>query len=271
MYDVRINGEMGSTSFPETMVFPATAGVAGSQTVNFAGTLTYNTPIAVNFDTAAVATMSYSVQLTGTTTITKPSGQYTATITINGVGYPISIDLSTTPTVSAFLTALNVQLGSLATASVANGNIIITTSAKGVSATLAIVDTNSPTNLFGNIATAFVGFSYVQGTTTKATTTVYVNGTPVSVAIDLSTTLSVAAFIAAFNNVMATQAVMTLVSGNLVVSSADPGVASSIVIIDPATNPLFGSLPGFVGFNTAVPGVASGLDQAQAYYATLQL
>jgi hypothetical protein len=149
MYDIRLDGEMGSTVFPENMVYPATAGAAGYQIVDFAGSLTTNTPIAV------------------------PPASYVDTF--------------------------------------------------------------------------------------------YINGAPVVVSIDLSTVLSVAAFIAAMNNILANKAVLSLVGGNITVTSVLVGAASSIVINE-ATPPIFASLPGFGSILTAVAGVASGLDQASAAY-----
>lgn len=95
------------------------------------------------------------------------------------------------------------------------------------------------------------------------TATVYINGAPAVVTIDLSTTTSVASFIAAFNSNtnISGKAILTLSGGNLVVTSDTIGVSSSIVIVD--TN-LFSSIPGYVSIIAPVPGVASGLDQATA-------
>lgn len=151
MYDIRIDGEMGTTVFPENMVYPATPGVAGYQTVDFGGTLTINTPLAVT------------------------SGTYTDTFYIDGTPITVSIDLSTVSTISAFISAMN-----------------------------------------NNVA--IVG-----------------------------------------------KAVLSLVSGNIVVTSVTTGVTSSVVVVE-GTSPIFASLPGFVGLTVAVPGVASGLDQASAAY-----
>src|SRR5277367_2681005 len=40
MYDVRVQSELGTTCFPQNMVFPATAETQGYQTINYGGTLT---------------------------------------------------------------------------------------------------------------------------------------------------------------------------------------------------------------------------------------
>lgn len=153
MYDVRVTGELGTTVFPQNMVFPATLGTSGSQTVNYGGTLLIGTIVAL------------------------PSATYTAVIYVDGVPYTVTMNLSTISNIAAFIATFN-------------------------TAPISAV---------------------------------------ASVALD---------------------------GGNLTVTSMITGVTSSIVIID-GTTPLFGSLPGFVGYNAAVPGVVSGLEQAQAYYATL--
>lgn len=152
MYDVRLSNELGSVSFPQANVFPATAGTAGSQGIDFGATLTSITPIAL------------------------PSATYTSTVYVNGMPIVLSVDLSTTPTFSTLVAVLNVQLGVNASISIAGGNLVITS--------------------------ALVG----------STSSVYVQA-----------------------------------------GSPD----------------IFTSLPGYVGFFASVPGTASGLDEATAYYETL--
>jgi hypothetical protein len=150
MYDIRIDGEMGTTVFPEAMVYPATPGTAGSQDVSYGGTLTQSTAIV------------------------KPSATYTNTIFVNGQPNIISVDLSTTPTLANALIAINSQL---------------------------------------------------------------------------------------------TGAMVTLVGGNLSIVSALLGTTSSIYVTTDILNPdIFGNLPGYVGFLPPVTGTASGLDQATAAY-----
>lgn len=161
MYDIRVTGEMGTTPFPENMVFPATAGVAGYQTVQYGAALNYNTVIAVN---------------------------------------------------------------------------------------------------------------------NTLTDTMYIDGTPVvlqlpapTIAVPSPTTMS--ALLSILNNKYNGQATFTIVAGNLVVTSATTGSASSVVIVENATpaSSLLNTLAAGMVIQTAVPGVASGLDQAQAFYATLNL
>lgn len=153
MYDIRVTGEMGTTPFPEDMVFPATAGTSGTQTVNYGGTLTENTTITV---------------------------------------------------------------------------------------------------------------------TTSMSDTVYVDGAPIAIVIPTSVPTTISALLSVLNTQYTTKAVFYLTSGNIVAASRATGVLSTIVI-QPGSTSLFANLPGFVNYEIAIPGVASGLDQAQAYYATLNL
>lgn len=85
---------------------------------------------------------------------------FTANITIDGDLIPVAIDLSSTPTVGAFLTELNTALGADGTASIADaasiGDITITSTTVGSSSTVSIVDTGT-NPLFANVNANFVG------------------------------------------------------------------------------------------------------------------
>lgn len=151
VYDIRVNGEMGTTVFPENVVYPATPGTAGSQAV------------------------SYSPGLTQLTPVSQVSASYRNTIYVNGQPQIVTVDLSTTPTVGNVITAMNAQL---------------------------------------------------------------------------------------------TGAAITLVGGNLIITSALVGSTSSIYV-SAGTPDIFSNLPGYQGFLPPVTGTASGLDQATAAYEAL--
>jgi hypothetical protein len=102
--------------------------------------------------TAAAFTIAYSPAITSATPISKPSAQYTATVTIDGNAIPVSIDLSTTTTVGAFITALNTVLGVYGTASILNGNIVITSATVGTASTVIAADIGTTYRLFGDVA-----------------------------------------------------------------------------------------------------------------------
>lgn len=122
--------------------------------------------------TPATCTVSYTTALTNATVISQPSGAYTATITFADSDEPVlvSIDLSTTATVGAFITALNTALGVWGSAGLVGGNIVVSSTTVGTLATVTIVDTNGPNfNLFGHVA-GFVAFVSAPGTNGYAVT-----------------------------------------------------------------------------------------------------
>ncbi len=130
MYDVRITSQLGTVSFPANMVFPSTAGTSGSQEVNYNGQLLYTTAISL------------------TTT-------NTATIYVNGTPYSISVDMTTITSIASALAAVNAVLGANATATLVNGNILITSTTVGSNSSIVINDVN----FFSSLYTSFVGIN----------------------------------------------------------------------------------------------------------------
>lgn len=133
MYDIRITGEMGTTVFPENMVYPSTPGTSGSQGIGYGGALT---------------------QLTA---ISQPSDTYRNTIFVNGQPFIVTVDLSTTPTLANVLTVMNAQLTG-ATITLSGGNLAITSDLIGVTSTI-YVSTNAPDpDIFSNLP-GYIGFT----------------------------------------------------------------------------------------------------------------
>lgn len=122
--------------------------------------------------TPATNTVGYGGTLTNATVIAQPSGAYTATVTFDtNNAVPVSINLSTTATVGAFITALNTALGVSGSAALVGGNIVVSSTTVGSTSSVAIVDTNGPNfNLFGHVAAGFTGFTAVVGTNGYAVT-----------------------------------------------------------------------------------------------------
>lgn len=105
--------------------------------------------------TPATQTVDYNGTLTSGTAVSQPSASYTATITIDGNAIPVAIDLSATATVGDFLTSLNTALGVAGTATLSGGDIIVTSTTIGSSASVSIVDTGvNP--LFASVNVNFV-------------------------------------------------------------------------------------------------------------------
>lgn len=246
MYDVRVTGEMGTTPFPESMVFPATAGVAGYQTVQYGTALTYNSVVNI------------------------PGGIGTIGSLFGGNSYTTGVYINVPLTGGA-------GTGALATVTVAGGavtNVVIT----NAGANYHIGDILSANNT--DIGGTGTGFAFAVATIVPAALqdTMYIDGAPVVLqlpapSLSVPTPTTVSALLSILNNKYATQATFTLVSGNLVVTSAVTGETSSIVLVENAipANSLLNTIAAGMVIQTAVPGVASGLDQAQAFYATLNL
>lgn len=127
MYDIRIDSEFGTVPFPESMVYPATPGTAGQQTVSYSPALTQLTPVSM------------------------PTNTYRNTIYVNGQPFVITLDLSTTPTVGNVVTAINAQLGVAATVTFASGNLQITSALVGATSSIYVA-TNAPNpDIFSNL------------------------------------------------------------------------------------------------------------------------
>ena len=114
MYDIRVTGELGSTAFPEAMVYSATPGVAGYQTVNYGGTLAANTVIAL-------------------------LGIETDTILINGVTSTAVVGLPIPTTVSGLLLQLNTQYNNKAVFTLVSGNIHVASVTLGSASSIVIL------------------------------------------------------------------------------------------------------------------------------------
>lgn len=138
-YSVRFgSASPGTKKFPETSLYAASPVTAGSQVVNFGGTLT------------------------GSTAISLASHSYTATITVNSVVYAITLDLSTIATFTALLTAINTQLANNAVATLVGGNIQVTSIATGNTSSVSIVD-NGSFHLFASLPGYVAILSATQG------------------------------------------------------------------------------------------------------------
>lgn len=99
---------------------------------------------------------------------------YTSTVTVDGVNIPISVPGLSASTFTDLLVLLNGALGGAASASLLNGNIIITSSSVGYASTINITDTGSDP-LFASI-TFFDAFApYVNETVAIPGNALYVS------------------------------------------------------------------------------------------------
>jgi len=112
-------------------VTSASFGVASTVALTDAGV----NPLLFGVGLAAEATpwTSFAIAVPGTDTT------YLATIAIDGIGIPISIDASLAQTYTELIAELNTDLGLAATAAIVGGNVRITSSSLGSTSTVAII------------------------------------------------------------------------------------------------------------------------------------
>lgn len=212
---------------------------------------------------------------------------YKATITVDGIAYPISFAGNTAQTYTPLLSGLNAVLTTHAVAALVNGNVRVTSTTTGASSTVSIVDTAATHGTASAaVATAPAG-TVVPG--------IAANTYDFDVTIDGGalqklhiTTVggeSYNAIAALMNAVPVAGASVAYVAGAFVVTSASTGVTSTAVVAAgtfgsaggnlfaaiatasghavtfPApvngTSPVFSSLSGYVTVNAAVPGVGA--------------
>jgi len=132
------------TSYIDTPV-----STSGSQVVSFGGAITAGT-LPTNLGT----------------------GTYTTTVNVDGVNFPVSISGPNAATYNALVTQLNTALGAVATVTIANGNILITSDSVGSLSAINITDTN----LFGSLNGYVSLLVPIPGVLAEAAIPVYGNG-----------------------------------------------------------------------------------------------
>jgi len=139
-------------------------GFAVAQLVDNDTWLTIQSKSTSSSSTIAILDAAFDVVNTGGTHIgtdltglTNDATVYTATVTIDGVGYPISATGSLNQTYNDLLGTINAAITVNGTAALISGNITITSATTGLTSSLLIVDTGvNP--LFSSL-TGFVGFT----------------------------------------------------------------------------------------------------------------
>ncbi len=178
---------------------------------------------------------------------------YTASISVDGTPHAISVTGSTAQTFTTLLSEINgvTNLNGVATATLSGGNIKITSTATGATSTIAITDTN----LFSTL-TGYVGplGTPVAGTHTTYTASVSVNGTPTAISIGGNLAQTFTDLLTQINGVanLNGTALATLTGGNIRITSATTGTASTIAI---TVGTLFTALTSYINTAVAIPGV----------------
>jgi hypothetical protein len=130
-----VNGNVRITSASTGAISTVTVvdtPAAGSQVVNVGGAKTGASP----------------------TGLTNDATSYTATVTIDGVGYPVTVAGSAAQTYTALLSAIATAIGVHGSVAIVSGNIKVTSATTGVASSVAIADTGA-NHLFASL-TGFV-------------------------------------------------------------------------------------------------------------------
>lgn len=229
---VGLSGATGST----VSGLSGATGVAGFQIANFNGVLTGGA----------------STGLDGATT-------YTATVVVDGVSKPISILGSDAATFTTLISQLNTDLGSAATATLSNGDIMITSATASNTSTVSIT--------LGTLFPALAGFvdllPAVNGETRTKTysAVIEIDGKSYSVTSVGNTLATMTDVVSAINTAIGSAGTAAITGGNLVITTASTTSNSYVRILDSGF--LFKTLTGFTG-TTYVAGTS-----AQTYSVTI--
>lgn len=174
---------------------------------------------------------------------------YSALVVVDGVVVPVAFTGVQGNTYTNLLAELNTDLGAAATAALNGGNVRITSATTGAASSVVVYDAG----LFSNL-TSFVGLSSTLGTApTVYTATITVDGVDKAIAVQGSAAQTFTALVSEINTDLGASATAAITSGNIVVTSATTGVASTVT----ATHgTLFKALTGFHGFNAPQTGAA---------------
>lgn len=128
----------------------------------------------------------------------------------------------------------------------------------------------SQTVNYGGTLTNATNITAAPSTNYTATVTIDTVAHPLSIVID---GLTIAQLITAINSALGVYGTATLVAGNIVITSATVGTSSTVSIADGGVNPLFGTIAGFVQFDTSVSGTngyAVTIDHTSLYALIVQ-
>jgi hypothetical protein len=178
--------------------------------------------------------------------------QYTALVTIDGTTTKsVRFTGAMGDTITHVIDELNADLGASATAALTGGNIVITSATTGSTSSIKIRDLG---RIFANL-TGYVGIVSLDGASpTVYTATIVVDGVIKPIAVTGSAAQTIATLISEINTDLGASATAALTGGNIVVTSATTGAASTVLVQTSGT--LFKTIPGFVRTNTATKGAA---------------
>lgn len=239
----------------------AAAGTAGYAVANYQPGVVSGTSLGLTAPTAGSQTVDLGGTATGgAATNLVAETTYTATVTVDGVGLPISILGSDAATFTDLVSQLNTDLGSAATAALTGGDIVITSATYGALSSVVITAGTlfaAPLEGFVDINTSVVGSG-----TTSYTMSVSIDGVAYPVTLDPLVTTTFGGLVTLVNTAIGANGTAALSGGDFRVTSATVGTSSKVVITVGTLLPL---TAGFVGL---LPP-ANGGGTARTYSATV--
>lgn len=174
---------------------------------------------------------------------------YAAVANIDGVLVSLNTGGAVGDTYQHVVDAMNVDLGSAGTAAITGGNIVITSATTGVNSSVTLADTG----VLCNSLTGYVGITSLAGVAlTTYTASVNIDGTAHAVSVVGNAVQTFTQLVAALNTAIGIAGTAAITSGDITITSASTGVASSVLVTE---GDLFDHTTGFAGApSTAVPG-----------------
>ncbi len=231
------------------------AATAGKLTITFDSAVAGgdSTGLRTTAGTAAYQAVDFGATKAGAdaTGLANTATVYTAKVTVDGVPKQISIVGSAAQTYTTLLAELNADLGSSAVAAISGGDVRITSARLGVESSVVI----DPGTLFPAMTGYVAVLAKVAGTGSPLSYTalIYVDGVEKRISFAGSTAATFTNVLSEINTDLASSATAAISGGNVVITSATTGAASSVTLQD--TGGLFGSMTTYAGA-TSTPGTA---------------
>jgi flagellin len=182
---------------------------------------------------------------------------FSAIIVVDGVLKSVRVAGAVGNNYTNLLTKINTDLGGAATAAITGGNIVITSATTGAASSVAVYD-------IGSLFQQLTGYAGIVVTKSSApvtyTTTLLVDGVAKPMSVVGTAVQTFTALVAAINTALGASATAAITGGNIVVTSATTGAASSVTLL-PGT--LFKNTPGYSEFYLTTPGAADLLTLLQ--------
>lgn len=232
---------------------PLAGPVAGKATAGFSGAVggTATGLSAVATATAGKATINIGgAHIAGDASGLTTTRQYTANVHIDKAHLVTAkFTGASGNTIQHVIDEINADLGGFATASLVGGNIVITSATTGAASSVVIYDQG----FLCKSITGYVGISSVDGVAPRLyTATVTVDGVAKPVSVQGSAALTFTTLLSEINADLGVAATAALVGGNIVITSATTGLASSVVVTDVD---LFRLVAGFTGITSQAGAV----------------